>query len=45
MVEFAKRYQRGRRGGKPQGKVPVWVEVKDGYIKKILTRAEWFELK
>lgn len=41
MEKFAKRYQRGRRGGKPQGKAPVWVEVKGNCVKRILGRAEW----
>jgi hypothetical protein len=41
MVEFAKRYQRGVRGDKPQGKAPVRVEVKGNRVVKILERTEW----
>lgn len=41
MKKFAKRYQRGLRCGKPQGKAPIWAEVKGGSIVKILGRAEW----
>ncbi len=40
-VEFAKRYQRGLWCGKPQGKAPIWAEVKGTCIEKILGRAEW----
>ncbi len=39
--EFVKRYQRGKWGGKPQGKAPIWCEVERDYIIKILSRAEW----
>ena len=44
MMEFAKRYQRGARGGKPQGKAPVWAQVQgdnDHILERILGRAEW----
>lgn len=41
MIEFAKRYQRGSWCGKPQGKSPVWAEVRGNRIEKILGRAEW----
>lgn len=41
MKEFAKRYQRGYWGGKPQGKAPIWAEVRGNSIVKILGRAEW----
>jgi len=41
MIEFAKRYQRGCRGGKPQGKAPIWGEVKGNRIERILGRAQW----
>jgi hypothetical protein len=41
MVRFAKHYQRGRWGGKPQGKAPIWAEVCDGRVTKILSRADW----
>lgn len=40
-AEFVKRYQRGLRCGKPQGKAPIWAEVKGSSIEKILGRAEW----
>ena len=43
MKEFAKRYQRGLWCGKPQGKAPIWAEVKGNSIEKILGRAEWSE--
>lgn len=45
--EFVKRYPRGLRLGKPQGKAPVWAEVRTGYygniptITRLLSRAEW----
>jgi len=41
MKEFAKRYKRGTWCGKPQGKAPIWVEIKDNDIIKILGRAQW----
>ena len=41
MIEFAKRYQRGYWGGKPQGKAPIWGEVKGNSIERILGRAQW----
>jgi len=41
MKEFAKRYQRGKWCGKPQGKAPIWCEVQGNDIVKILSRAEW----
>ena len=40
-AEFVKRYQRGYWGGKPQGKAPIWVEVKEGRIERILGRGQW----
>jgi len=40
-AEFVKRYQRGYWCGKPQGKAPIWAEVKGTSIEKILGRAEW----
>lgn len=39
--EFVKRYQRGSWCGKPQGKSPVWAEVRGDTIEKLLERAEW----
>jgi len=39
--EFVKRYKRGRWCGKPQGKAPVWAEIKGDRIERILSRAEW----
>ncbi len=41
MMEFAKRYQRCKWCGKPQGKAPIWCEVEGNDIIKILSRAEW----
>lgn len=41
MKGFIKRYRRGTWCGRPQGKAPIWVEVKGGSIRKILGRAEW----
>jgi len=41
MKEFAKRYQRGVRCGKPQGKAPIWAKVEGNSIVKILGRAQW----
>jgi len=41
MQLFAKQYQRGKWCGKPQGKAPIWAEVKDGSIERILSRADW----
>ncbi len=41
MIEFAKRYQRGKWCGKPQGKAPVWVEVQGDNIEKIIGHAKW----
>lgn len=41
MKEFARRYRRGTRSGEPQGKAPVWAEVEGGWIKRLLSRAEW----
>ncbi len=43
MAEFVKRYQRGCWCGKPQGKSPIWAEVKGGDLVRILDRAEWPE--
>lgn len=40
-AEFVRRYQRGLWCGKPQGKAPIWAEVKGTSIKKILGRAQW----
>jgi len=40
---FIEKYQRGIWCGKPQGKAPVWAEVKGGNVEKILSRAEWPE--
>ncbi|MCK4819507.1 hypothetical protein KA005_27315 [bacterium] len=40
IAEFVKRYQKGRRGGKPQGKALVWAQIKDGYVERILSKAE-----
>ena len=39
--KFAKQYQRGIRSGKPQGKAPVWAEMKNGTLERILSRDEW----
>jgi len=44
-AEFVKRYQRGCRSGKPQGKAPVWAEVAGGGVKRLLSRAEWPHLR
>ena len=41
MEAFVRRYQRGKWGGKPQGKAPVWAEVQGDNLIKILGRAEW----
>lgn len=41
MEEFAKRYQRGTRSGKPQGKALIWAEVKGNSIQRILGRGQW----
>ncbi len=41
MMAFAKRYQRGKWCGKPQGKAPIWCEVQGNCIEKILERTEW----
>ena len=41
MKGFAKQYQRGTRGGKPQGKAPVWAEVKGSQLVRILGKGEW----
>lgn len=41
MAEFVKRFPKGRWGGKPQGKVPIWAEIQGGSVKRILSRAEW----
>jgi len=41
MKGFARRYQRGKWCGKPQGKAPVWAEIEGNSIRKILSRAEW----
>ena len=41
--EFVKKYPRGCRGGKPQGKAPVWAEVNGKRIERLLSRAEWPE--
>jgi len=43
-AEFVKRYQRGYWCGKPQGKAPIWAEVKGNSIRKLLSRAEWPEV-
>ncbi len=40
-MEFVRCYQKGRWCGKPQGKAPIWVEIKNNYIFNILGRAEW----
>ena len=40
-AEFVRRYQRGLWCGKPQGKAPIWVEVKGDCIERILGRAKW----
>ena len=45
MIEFARRYQRGYWCGKPQGKAPIWAEIKGNRIERILGRAEWPDLK
>ena len=39
--KFVKQYQRGLHCGKPQGKAPVWAEMRNGTLERILTRAEW----
>jgi len=43
MIAFAKRYQRGARAGKPQGKAPIWAEIQGNQIIRLLDRAEWPE--
>ena len=42
-AEFVKRYKKGCWCGKPQGKAPIWAEVKGNSIVRILGRAEWPE--
>lgn len=39
--EFIKKYRRGTHCGKPQGKAPIWAEVKGDSIVRILGRAQW----
>lgn len=39
--EFVKKYQCGFWCGKPQGKAPIWAEVRGDTIIKILGRAQW----
>lgn len=39
--DFVKRHQRGFWCGKPQGKAPVWAEVEELQVKRILSRTEW----
>ena len=41
MQLFAKQYQRGKWCGKPQGKAPIWAEVRGESVEKILGRAKW----
>ena len=41
MKRFVKKYQRGKRCGKPQGKAPIWAEVRGSSIVRILDRVEW----
>lgn len=41
MLAFVRRHRRGTRSGKPQGKAPVWAEVRDGDVRNIISRAEW----
>lgn len=41
MKKFVKKYHRGNWGGKPQGKAPIWAEVSNGPVEKILGRAKW----
>jgi hypothetical protein len=41
MPLFAERYRRGTWCGKPQGKAPVWAEVKGGRVLRIIERAQW----
>ena len=43
--EFIKKYQRGTWCGRPQGKAPIWAEVKGKRIVKILGREEWSKKK
>ncbi len=38
---FVRKYQRGKWCGKPQGKAPVWAEVEEGSVKKIIGRIQW----
>jgi hypothetical protein len=40
-MEFVKKYKCGMRSGKPQGKAPIWVEVKGCRIVKIIGRGQW----
>lgn len=40
-TEFVKRYPRGIRSGKPQGKSAIWAEVKEQGIERIISRARW----
>lgn len=40
-AEFVKCYKRGYWCGKPQGKSPIWAEVKGSRIVRIISRAEW----
>jgi hypothetical protein len=41
MPRFAKMYQRGKHCGKPQGKAPVWAEVRNGNVQEIIKKAKW----
>jgi len=41
MKRFVKKYRRGTRCGRPQGKALVWAEVYGSRIVKILGKAEW----
>ena len=41
MQRFVKAHQRGKWGGKGQGKAPLWADVCDNQVTKIYGRAEW----
>lgn len=44
-AEFVRWFRRGKHGGKPQGKSPVWAEMRNGRLIKLLGRAEWPQRK
>ncbi len=41
QIAFANKYQKGLWCGRPQGKSPIWVNVRGGQIEEITGRAEW----